>query len=96
MRILIIVPTFGIGGTIISLHSLLSLIDGKDWHVDVFARKASGEYLEKLPNCQILPENMFISSGIYPSIVPFSHINFAEAGDCEHIYSNLSINISLA
>lgn len=65
MRILIIVPTFGIGGTIISLHSLLSLIGDKDWHVDVFARNASGEYLDKLPNCQILSENMFVSSGIY-------------------------------
>lgn len=75
MKILIIVPTFEIGGTIVSLHSLLSLIGDKDWHVDVFARKKKGEYLEKLPNCQVLPENIFVSAGIFHRGKIFKFLN---------------------
>lgn len=60
-KILIVVPSFAIGGTIVSLHSLLSVIDSSKYQVDVFALNREGEYLDKLPNCQILPDNMWLS-----------------------------------
>lgn len=64
-QILIVVPSFSIGGTIVSLYSLLSVIDIKKYEIDVFALSKSGEYLDKLPNCTILPENLWISNRYY-------------------------------
>lgn len=60
-KILIIIPSFSIGGTIVSLHSLLSLMDTSKYEIDVFALSRSGEYLNRLPNCRVLPENMWLS-----------------------------------
>ena len=60
-KILIVVPSFSIGGTIVSLNSLLSLIDTSKYDIDVFALNRSGEYLDRLPNCTILPENTWLS-----------------------------------
>ena len=64
-QILIVVPSFSIGGTIVSLYSLLSVIDIKKYEIDVFALSKSGEYLDKLPNCTILPENLWLSNRYY-------------------------------
>lgn len=60
-RVLIVVPSFSIGGTIVSLHALLSLMDTSKYEIDVFALSRSGEYLERLPNCRVLPENIWLS-----------------------------------
>lgn len=60
-KILIVVPSFNVGGTIVSLNSLLSLIDTSKYKIDVFALNRSGEYLHRLPNCTILPENVWLS-----------------------------------
>lgn len=60
-KILIVVPSFSIGGTIVSLNSLLSLIDTNKYDIDVFALNRVGEYLNRLPNCTILPENTWLS-----------------------------------
>lgn len=64
-QILIVIPSFSIGGTIVSLYSLLSVIDIKKYEIDVFALSKSGEYLDKLPNCTILPENLWLSNRYY-------------------------------
>lgn len=64
-KILIIVPYFGVGGTISSLSAFLDNVNPKILNVDIFARKRKGEYLNKLRNCTILPENTFLSSDLY-------------------------------
>lgn len=66
-KILIIVPYFGVGGTISSLSAFLDNVNPEILHVDIFARKRKGEYLNKLRNCTILPENIFLSSDLYES-----------------------------
>lgn len=60
-KILIVVPSFAIGGTIVSLHSLLSIIDTTKYEIDIFALVREGVYLDKMPNCTILPENLWLS-----------------------------------
>ena len=60
-KILIVVPSFSIGGTIVSLHSLLSVIDTTKYEIDVFALSRDGAYLDKMPNCSVLPENVWLS-----------------------------------
>ena len=60
-KILIVVPSFAIGGTIVSLNSLLSVIDISKYDIDIFALNRKGEYLNRLPNCKILPENLWLS-----------------------------------
>ena len=60
-RVLIVVHSFGIGGTIVSLHSLLSVIDTTRYDIDIFALVREGVYLDKMPNCTILPENIWLS-----------------------------------
>lgn len=60
-KILIVVPSFNIGGTIVSLHSLLSVIDTTMYDVDIFALVREGVYLDKMPNCTVLPENLWLS-----------------------------------
>ena len=64
-RILFVVPSFAIGGTIVSLSSLLSVINTAEFDVDVFALAKKGQYLDKLENCRILPENQWLSTRIY-------------------------------
>ena len=64
-RILIVVGAFNVGGTIVSLHSLLSKLDPLRVEVDVFARQKQGDFLNKLPNCHILDENLWMSHSIY-------------------------------
>lgn len=60
-KILIVVPSFSIGGTIVSLQSLLSLINTSKYNIDIFALDRKGVYLDKMPNCRILPENKWLS-----------------------------------
>ena len=60
-KILVVIPSFVIGGTIVSLNSLLSLIDANKYDIDVFALNRNGEYLKRLPNCTVLPENVWLS-----------------------------------
>ena len=60
-RILIVIPSFAIGGTIVSLHSLLSFIDTSRYSVDIFALNRKGEYLDRMPNSVVLPENIWLS-----------------------------------
>lgn len=64
-RILIVVGAFNVGGTIVSLNSLLSKLDPLRVEVDVFARQKEGDFLNKLPNCRILDENLWMSHSIY-------------------------------
>lgn len=64
-KILIIVPSFDIGGTIVSLHSLLSLMDISRYEIDLFALSRKGVYLDKMPNCRVLPENIWLSFECY-------------------------------
>ncbi len=60
-KILIVVPSFDIGGTIVSLHSLMSVIDTSKYEIDIFALERKGIYLDKMPHCRILPENVWLS-----------------------------------
>lgn len=64
-KVLIIVPSFDIGGTIVSLHSLLSLMDISRYEIDLFALSRKGVYLDKMPNCRVLPENIWLSFECY-------------------------------
>lgn len=52
------------GGTILSLSSFLSIIDEKDLKVDIFCRDYNGGYSDCLTNCNILEENVWLSSRI--------------------------------
>lgn len=63
-KVLIVMPSFSIGGISTSLYSLLSIIDTKRLEVDVFA-KPTGFYKDKMPNCKVLPQNIWLS---YPYI----------------------------
>lgn len=63
-KILIVVPSFAIGGTIVSLHSLLSFIGRDQYSIDIFALNRKGEYLDRMPNSVILPENVWLSHTI--------------------------------
>lgn len=64
-RVLIVVPSFSIGGIIVSLQSLLSVIDTNKYEIDIFALARQGVYLDKLSNCSILPENFWLSHRYY-------------------------------
>ena len=64
-RVLVIISSYSIGGTISSIFSLLSVIDRNMIDVDVFARSQVGPYEGRLPNCKILDENIWLSHVIY-------------------------------
>lgn len=64
-RVLIIVSEFCIGGTMSSLYSLLSVLDPNKIQVDIFSRVHSGPYYNRMPNCTILKENIWLSHTIF-------------------------------
>lgn len=64
-RVLIIVSEFCIGGTMSSLYSLLSVLDPNRIQVDIFSRVHSGPYYNRMPNCTILKENIWLSHTIF-------------------------------
>ncbi len=57
------------GGTLASLSSLLSVLDGKELKVDIFAMLHKGDYYGRLPNCTILEENAWLSHAVFRSSV---------------------------
>ena len=63
-KVLVILQEFNVGGILSSLSSLLDNIDSYSVHVDVFALYAVGESTNKLHNCNILEENIWLSSSI--------------------------------
>lgn len=75
-RILIVVGAFNVGGTIVSLNSLLSKLNSQRVEVDVFARQKQGDFLNKLPNCHILEENFWMSHSIYFKGAIVRNLNF--------------------
>lgn len=75
-RILVIIGSFNVGGTIVSLNSLLSKINPQTIEVDIFARQKQGDYLDKLPNCRILDENLWMSHSIYYKGAIIRYLNF--------------------
>lgn len=62
---MILVSEFTIGGTMSSLYSLLSVIDSEKIQIDLFSRIHKGPYYKRMPNCNILPENIWLSHTIY-------------------------------
>lgn len=60
-RVLIIIQSFNIGGTLSSLCSLLSVLDTEKVSVDVFSRDHTGPYINHLPNCRLLKEDIWLS-----------------------------------
>lgn len=70
-RILVFISSFEIGGTIVSLNSLLKALDPERVSVDVFARKREGSYLDKMENCRILDENYWLTENFTGT----SHLN---------------------
>lgn len=54
-----------IGGSRTSLHSLLSIVNPNIAKIDVFVRDKKGALLNKMPNCTILPDNIWLSHRIY-------------------------------
>lgn len=75
-NILIIINSFGIGGTISSLYTLLSKIDPQKVHVDIFPRINSGTPAKNIPNCTILSENLWLSHTIYHKSSIVRKLNF--------------------
>lgn len=63
--ILIVTGDFSIGGSRSSMYSLLSVLDPARIKVDVFAREKKGDLKDSMPNCTILPENIWLSHNIY-------------------------------
>lgn len=63
-KVLIVINGFNIGGITVSLYSLLSSIATTKVQIDIFARLHSGDYLGKLPNCNILKENVWLSHSV--------------------------------
>lgn len=66
-KILFIVSEFCIGGTMSSLYSLLSVLDPSQIQVDIFSRLHKGPYYNRMPNCTILKENIWLSHTILES-----------------------------
>lgn len=64
-RLLIVIPSFEVGGTIVSLNSLLVHINPNEIKVDIYSRNMVGPYLDLLPNCNVLPENIWLASNVY-------------------------------
>ena len=62
--ILIVLPSYAIGGITLSLYALLSKIDPAILKVDILA-KPEGYYKGKMPNCNELGENFWLS---YPLV----------------------------
>lgn len=60
-KLLIVVPSFNVGGTIVSLYSLLSIINITNISIDILAFQYEGQYIDKLPNCKILKPSLFFS-----------------------------------
>lgn len=48
-----------------SLYSLLSVLDPDKIQVDIFSRVHSGPYYQRMPNCTILKENIWLSHTVY-------------------------------
>ena len=48
-----------------SLYSLLSVLDPNRIQVDIFSRVHSGPYYNRVPNCTVLKENIWLSHSIY-------------------------------
>lgn len=67
-KVLIVIPSFGHGGTNKSLYNLLSIIEVKNYKIDIFCFYHEGYYKNKLPNCTILPPNKllaFLKKGLF-------------------------------
>lgn len=64
-KVLIITSSFGIGGSRTSLYSLLSVLDIEKIRVDIFSREHIGPFKDTMPNCRVLPENVWLSHRIY-------------------------------
>jgi glycosyltransferase involved in cell wall biosynthesis len=64
-KILIVITSFEMGGTLASLNSLLSVLEGKDLKVDIFAMLHKGDFYGRLPNCTILGENAWLSHDVF-------------------------------
>lgn len=91
-RVLVVIPSFEIGGTVVSLRSLLSNINQERVIVDVFARDNIGPFITELPNCTILGENIWLSSHIhYQSF--FKKVLFTVLKRVRNIFSLFHINL---
>ncbi len=66
-KVLFIIPTFGVGGTLSSLKALLSLIDSVHIKVDVFALYKVGPNSMSIPNANVLKESIWLSTSIKES-----------------------------
>ena len=67
-RVLIIIPSFGIGGTMSSLKALLSSIDCPYLKVDIFPLYRAGSNSNSIiPNAHILKESIWLSASIKKS-----------------------------
>lgn len=64
-KILVIISSFEMGGTLASLNNLLSVLDKDDIKVDLFAMSQKGDFYGRLPNCTMLDENVWLSHAIY-------------------------------
>jgi len=61
-KILVVVPSFGCGGTNRSLQNLLNFLPKSKVEVDVFGMVNEGLFINSLINCNILCENFHISA----------------------------------
>lgn len=63
MKIMIVIPSFEMGGTMVSLHSLLSTWGkNNNFEIKILPLSDVGKYTHKLPNCSILKSSYLTSS----------------------------------
>ena len=60
-KLLIIIDSYSIGGTIVSLHSLLTALNPNRVKVDVYSVSSYGNYKGLLPNCREIQPNAWLS-----------------------------------
>lgn len=61
VKLLFIVDSYNVGGTIVSLQSLLASLDTERYKVDVYAVSDIGPFRDKLTNCRVLDANPWLA-----------------------------------
>lgn len=75
-RVLVLTPSYSIGGTNSSLLSFLSYAKGGDLHIDVFCRLHCGKLKEEIEQYSVLEENVWLSQRIIEGNFLKKGVNF--------------------
>lgn len=90
-RVLLLIPSYSIGGITLSLYALLSKIDPQVIQVDVLA-KPVGYYKGKLPNCNELKENFWLSYPLVNGNIMKKSLQWMIYG-IRYVFSKIHVNL---